>query len=254
MTVKMYALECGRLTGRAKDMVEGEEGEIELPIPSYLIEHPKGTVLYDTGMHPVLQTDPVERLGERTARLFKFHYGKGDEVSAKLEQIDRDPGKITHVVNSHLHFDHSGGNHLIPNATLVVQKKEYEIGMDAERAAKFGFDKRDIDQGHPVQAVDGEHDLFGDGRIVCVPTHGHTPGHQSLKVRLDSGDVVLAGDACYFCRTLRERRLPRFVYDREQMLASLQKLANLESAGARIFFGHDPEFWSTIPKGPKPIS
>jgi N-acyl homoserine lactone hydrolase len=253
MTLRMYALECGRLTGRLKDMIEGEEGEVELPIPTYVIEHPKGTVLFDTGMHPDLQTDPAGRLG-RTARLFKFHYSKGEEVSAKLESIDRNPAKITHVVNSHLHFDHAGGNHLIPNATLVLQKREYEAGMDDERAAQLGFDKRDIDLGHPVKVVDGEHDLFGDGRIVCLPTHGHTPGHQSLKVRLDSGEVVLAGDACYFCRTLRERRLPRFVYDRDAMHASLQKLADLEAGGARIFFGHDPEFWATVPKGGEPIS
>jgi glyoxylase-like metal-dependent hydrolase (beta-lactamase superfamily II) len=247
MTVKMYALECGRLTGRWKDMMEGEDGEVEVPIPSYLIEHPKGTVLFDSGMHPDLQADPAGRLG-KTARIFKFHYGKGEEVSAKLEGIDRDPAKVTHVVNSHLHFDHAGGNTLIPNATLVLQKKEYEAGMDPERGAAMGFDKRDFDAGHPVKVIDGEHDLFGDGSIVCLPTHGHTPGHQSLKVRLDGGDVVLAGDACYFCRTLKERRLPRFVHDREAMLASLQKLADLEKGGARIFFGHDAEFWRTVPQ------
>jgi N-acyl homoserine lactone hydrolase len=65
---------------------------------------------------------------------------------------------------------------------------------------------------------------------------------------------VLTADSCYFCRTLRERRLPRFVYDREQMLASLDRLAALERAGARIFFGHDPEFWRTVPQGPAPLS
>lgn len=253
MTVRMYALECGRLTGRWKDMMEGEEGDVDVPIPAYLIEHPKGSVLFDTGMHPDLQTDPGGRLGERMTRIFKFHYQPGDEVSAQIAAIGRDPAKVTHVVNSHLHFDHCGGNHLIPNATLVVQKREYEVGMDAERAAQFGFDKRDIDLGHPVKSVDGEHDIFGDGRVVCLPTHGHTPGHQSLKVRLDSGEVVLAGDACYFCRTLRERRLPRFVHDRDAMLASLQKLADLETGGARIFFGHDAEFWATLPKGGAPI-
>ncbi|WP_119419016.1 N-acyl homoserine lactonase family protein [Desertibaculum subflavum] len=254
MTVRMYALECGRLTGRWKDMMEGEEGEVDVPIPAYVIEHPKGTVLFDTGMHPTLQADPASRIGERAARLFQFHYRAGEDVASQIQAIDRDPAKVTHVVNSHLHFDHSGGNHLIPNATLVLQSREYEVGMDAERAAKFGFDRRDIDLGHPVKVVDGEHDLFGDGRIVCLPTYGHTPGHQSLKVRLDSCEVVLTGDACYFCRTLKERRLPRFVYDREAMLASLQKIADMQSAGARIFFGHDADFWAILPKGGQPIS
>ena len=253
MSISLYALTCGRLTGRMKDMMEGEEGEVTLPIPSYLIEHPKGTVLFDTGMHPELQQDPAARIG-RAARIFKFDYKAGEEVSARLEAIERDPGKVTHIVNSHLHFDHAGGNALIPNATLVIQRREWEAGHDAETAAKVGFDLKDFDLGHPVRQVDGEHDLFGDGRIVCLPTHGHTPGHQSLKVRLDSGDVVLTGDACYFCRTLRERRLPRFVWDREAMLKSLDRLAALEANGARLFFGHDPEFWQSVPQAPAPIT
>lgn len=252
--MKMYPLDCGHLGGRLKDMIEGEEGEVELPIPSYLIEHPNGSVLFDTGMHPDLQTNPEGKLG-RLARIFKFDkYQPGNEVGARLKAIGRDPAKIDYVINSHLHFDHAGGNAQIPNATLVVQKKEWEIGRDAERAAQFGFDPADVSQGHPVKAIEGEHDLFGDGRLVCLPTYGHTPGHQSLKVRLDSGDVVLAGDACYFCRTLKERRLPRFVHDKEAMLASLEKLGQLEQGGARIFFGHDAEFWATLPQNGTPIA
>ena len=69
-------------------------------------------------------------------------------------------------------------------------------------------------------------------------------------MRLDSGDVVLAADSCYFCRTLRERRLPRFAHDKAAMLVSLERLARLEAGGARIFFGHDPEFWQTVPQAP----
>jgi glyoxylase-like metal-dependent hydrolase (beta-lactamase superfamily II) len=73
-------------------------------------------------------------------------------------------------------------------------------------------------------------------------------------LRLSGGDAVLAADSCYFCRTLRERRLPRFVYDRAQMLASLDRLAALEAAGIRIFFGHDPDFWPTVPQAPAPLA
>jgi N-acyl homoserine lactone hydrolase len=96
--------------------------------------------------------------------------------------------------------------------------------------------------------------LFGDGSVVCLPTHGHTPGHQSLKLRLAGGEVVLAADSCYFCQTLRERRLPRFAFDKEAMLRSLDRLAALERAGARIFFGHDPEFWATVPHAPAALT
>ena len=251
--MKLYAMTCGRLTGRLKDMIEGGEGEVTLPIPSYLIEHPKGRVLFDSGMHPQCQTDPAGRIG-RAARIFKFDYAAGEEVSGKLEAIDRDPGKIDYVINSHLHFDHCGGNALLKNATIVVQKREWDAAHDAETAAKIGFDIRDFGTGQPVRQVDGEHDLFGDGRIVCLPTHGHTPGHQSLRLRLDTGEIVLAGDACYFCRTLEKRLLPRFVYDRDAMHASLDRLAALQAGGARIFFGHDAEFWQGVPQAPTPVT
>ncbi len=136
---------------------------------------------------------------------------------------------------------------------MVVQKREWEAGMDAESAALRGFNRADFDLGHKVIQIDGEHDLFGDASVICLPTHGHTPGHQSLKVRLPAGDVVLAADACYFCRTLRERRLPQRAYDREAMFASLDKLARLEAAGARIFFGHDCEFWKAVLQAPAAI-
>jgi N-acyl homoserine lactone hydrolase len=113
---------------------------------------------------------------------------------------------------------------------------------------KNGYDPRDYDLGHEIQLADGELDLFGDGRIVCLPTYGHTAGHQSLRVRLDGGDVVLTADACYFRRTLEEMNLPPIVHDTEQMTESLRRLAALQAQGARLFFGHDPELWATLPK------
>ena len=64
---------------------------------------------------------------------------------------------------------------------------------------------------------------------------------------------MLAADACYFCQTLRERRLPRYVFDREAMMEALDRLAALEERGARIFFGHDPAFWRTVPQAPTAI-
>jgi N-acyl homoserine lactone hydrolase len=250
LTLKLFALTCGHLTGDLGRLMEGGEGRAELPIPAYLIEHPKGTALFDTGMHPECQRDPASRLGQRVAGLFSFHYRLGEEISARLEAIDRDPARVNLIVNSHFHFDHVGGNGLVPNAVMVVQRREWEAAMDPDIAAKHGYSRADFDLGHKVMQIDGEHDLFGDGSVVCLPTYGHTAGHQSLKVGLASGDVVLAGDACYFCRTLRERRLPRRVHDREAMLASLDELARREAAGARIFFGHDGEFWKTVPQAP----
>ncbi len=254
MGVKLYAMTCGRLTGALSNLMEGGEGEVILPIPAYLIEHPKGTVLFDSGMHPDCQRDPTARAGARIGAWFKFDYRPGDEVSARLQAIGRDPAEIDILINSHLHFDHVGGNALIPNATVVIQKPEWEAGMDPDIAALRGFNRADFDLGHKIKMIEGEHDLFGDGSLVLFPTYGHTPGHQSLKLKLASGEVVLAADACYFCRTLAERRLPVRVHDRDAMHASLEKLAQLQKGGARIFFGHDSEFWKTVPQAPTAIT
>jgi glyoxylase-like metal-dependent hydrolase (beta-lactamase superfamily II) len=253
MTLSLYALTCGHLEGEFGRLMEGGQGKITVPIPVFLIEHPKGRALFDTGLHPDCQHDPVGRLGERMANLFNIHFRPGDEVSARLEAINRDPARIDLVINSHFHFDHVGGNALIPNATMIVQRREWDARMDPDIAIPHGFNPRDFDIGHKLHLVDGEHDVFGDGSVVCLPTFGHTPGHQSLRLRLNSGEIVLAADACYFCQTLRERRLPRYVLDREAMLASLDQLEALEKGGARIFFGHDPEFWRSVPQAPAAI-
>ena len=157
--------------------MEGGEGRIRLPIPAYLIEHPKGTALFDTGMHPDCQHDPAGRLGERARPACSTSTTSPARRSARrLDGARPRPGKIDLIINSHFHFDHVGGNALIPNATMLVQRREWDAGMDPDSAAQRGFDPRDFDLGHKLRLVDGEHDVFGDGSVVCLPTHGHTPG------------------------------------------------------------------------------
>jgi len=77
MSVKLFAFTCGWLTGELGYLMAGGEGKVELPIPSYLIEHPKGTMLFDTGMHPDCQHDPAGRVGARITQLFSFNYHPG---------------------------------------------------------------------------------------------------------------------------------------------------------------------------------
>ena len=137
---------------------------------------------------------------------------------------------------------------------MLVQRREGDAGMDPDTATKRRFDPRDFDLGHKLRLVNREHDVFGDDSVVCLPTLGHTPGHQSLKLQLGSGEIVLAADACYFCRTLRERRLPRNAFDREAMMASLDRLEALERSGAHIFFGPDPNFWRSVSHAPAPVA
>lgn len=245
---RLYALTCGWLTGPAAGFVAGDSGVLRVPVPCYLIEHAKGRALFDSGLHPQTQTDPAARLGVK-ARIFEVEFQPGEEVAARLAGLDLDPASIDYVINSHLHFDHAGGNASLPRASLVVQRREWQAGLDPDLSAANHYDAHDYRTGQDVLQVDGEHDLFGDGSVVCLPTFGHTPGHQSLRVRTERGEVVLTGDACYLRRTLDELRLPSIVHDEAAMLRSLHALRALQAAGARIFYGHDPEFWDTVPQG-----
>jgi glyoxylase-like metal-dependent hydrolase (beta-lactamase superfamily II) len=252
MTIRLFAFACGWLTGPMDGFLAGEEGRLRVPVPCYLIDHPRGKVLFDSGLHRDTQHDPAARIGP-AAQIFDVHYAAGEDVAARLATLDVDVRDIRYLINSHLHFDHAGGNAAIPDAELVVQRAEWEAGYDDDLRRQNYFNPLDYDLGHKTLIVDGEHDLFGDGSVVCVPTYGHTPGHQSLRVRLDSGDVVLAADACYLRRTLEDLHLPSIAYDREGMLASLRRLRSLRDAGARIFYGHDPELWEQVPQAPQAV-
>lgn len=250
--VRLFAMTCGWLTSELKPMLAGVEGTIRFPVPVYLIEHPKGRVLFDTGMHPASEDDPFGQIGE-LAKSFRVDIRPGEDVRSRLEQLDIDADGIDYLVNSHLHFDHTGGNELLPNAKVFIQEREWEAGHTPELIKANAFNPHNYDHGHLVKKVNGEFDLFDDGTVVCVPTFGHTPGHQSLKIKLNSGEVVLAADACYFRQTLENLHLPELVFDRAQMLNSLLLLRQLRRAGARIFYGHDPEFWQQVPQAPMEI-
>ena len=250
--MKLYAMTCGWLGGPLGNFLAGETGEIRVPVPSFLIDHPRGLALFDTGMHPQTQHEPVGRLGGIT-KIFRVEFAPGEEVSARLAALGVDAARVRYLINSHLHFDHTGGNEQIPNAQLIVQRREWEAGRDGEQIRRQFYNPNDYGHGHDVLAVDGEHDVFGDGRVVCLPTYGHTPGHQSLRVQLDSGPVVLTADACYLRRTLDDMHLPAVVDDPDAMRVSLQRLRALRDAGARIIYGHDPEAWAAVRQAPEAI-
>ena len=247
MSLKLYAFSCGEVTGDLKGFLDGETGRIKVPVPVYLIDHPKGKVLFDTGLNIGLRQD-AERLLGPLAENFEVDLPPAADVRSQLEALQIDASDIRYVINSHLHFDHCGGNALIPNATVIVQRREWRAAQNEKLQRMGTYSLHDFDHGHEILEVEGEHDLFGDGALVLLPTFGHTPGHQSLRVRLASGDVVLAADCCYFKQTLEKLHLPEFAYNKEQMIDTLMTLRRLQSDGARIFYGHDPEFWKTVPQ------
>ncbi|WP_382304000.1 N-acyl homoserine lactonase family protein [Herbiconiux sp. UC225_62] len=144
-----------------------------LPVYVHLIEHPDGRVLVDTGMtalHPaVADMDPqLEPLTE-----------KGIDL-----------GSITAVVNTHLHFDHCGGNHLFAGTPVYVQRQEL---ADARTRDDYTIREWVDAPGMTYVEVDGEFELLPGVRLVPAP--GHTRGSQIVVVETDAGPVVIAGDS-----------------------------------------------------------
>lgn len=243
MTVKIEPMICGYLESDASALMEKESGRLRIPVPSFLIEHPKGRVIFDTGLHRELQASS-DRLGA-LAEVFKVDFKPGDEIGARLTARGVAPDRIDYIIISHLHFDHVGGNAELRNAKMIVQRREWEAAADPARSGwpAEAFNRADFDLGHQVQQVDGEYDLFGDGRVVCIPTYGHTAGHQSLRVRLDHSEVVLTADACYMRRTLEQMVMPPFAHNHDAMREVLGRFRAMERAGTRLIFGHDLAQW-----------
>lgn len=253
MTVKLFAFACGEVTVPADSFLAGEEGSLTVPIPAYLIDHPQGKVLFDTGLNLAIRQHKEELLGPLAATQ-DIHFPEGADIVSHLKRLGVDASEIRYVINSHLHYDHCGGNQHFPRAVVLWQQREWKAAQNPKTWAAGIYVPADFDHGQEIVRLEGEHDLYGDGTLVLFPTYGHTPGHQSLRVSLDSGIVVLAADCCYVKRTLDHLHMPRGAYRMEEAKASVMKLRALQSEGARIFFGHDPEFWKTLPKAPEFLS
>jgi glyoxylase-like metal-dependent hydrolase (beta-lactamase superfamily II) len=241
-SLRLFAFNCGWFQCRPGYFVEGDEGDyLRGPVPSYLIDHPKGRALFDTGMGVRYRRELADALPDNK---FGLQWFEGMDIATRLKAIDVDPASIDWVINSHLHIDHCGGNAHLPNATVVIQKAEIDTARHNPQPGLY--EPVDYDTGQPVKVIEGEHDLFGDGSVRIVPTNGHTPGHQSVIVKLAKGDVLLAGDCCYTERNLDAMVLPKATADMEQGMITFERLAKLRAGGTRILFGHDGKQWATI--------
>jgi N-acyl homoserine lactone hydrolase len=243
--LRLFAFTCGWFQASVGFFLEGGESNvIRSPVPSYLIDHPKGLALFDTGLGRRFIREAGRRLPPDATG---FEFDERADIAARLRSINVDPGSVDWIINSHFHADHCGGNASIPNATIIVQRRE----LHAARASADGrlYHKDDFDIGHPLLEIEGEYDLYGDRSVTLFPSYGHTPGHQCARIKLPKGDVVLTADCCYLRRSLDELRIPPHNFDRELSFATLRRLRDMRAGGARIFFGHDGEFWKSMPQG-----
>jgi len=246
---RLHALCCGRLRfDRSIFFPDKSPGvDMTVPVPSFLVMHPKGNLLFDTGIHCLAASEPEQRLGERTAGLFKL-VGAPDEVlPAQLAKLGLKTDDIHTVVNSHLHFDHCGCNALFPNVPILVQKAE----LDAARGPKSHAHAQSWNLPLDYRPIDGEHDVFGDGSVLLFPTPGHTPGHQSMQVRVSRDQAFVAtADACYTREHMDGELLSGRVWDPIQMIDSMRQLRRLgELSYTQLIFGYDASQWAALPTG-----
>jgi len=239
--LRLYEFDCGRLAYDSPEAagfgVSDEETSVrELFVPCYLIEHPDGLFLWDGGLASAL-ADEEGWVGTNTSRR-RLDRTLADQMADLGLTLD----SLTFVAFSHMHFDHVGVANEITGGTLLIQEREFEAAF-AEDIQVPGFDPSLYEglMGLERVLLNGDYDVFGDGRVRILSLPGHTPGHQALYVALnDQGPVVLSGDLYHFRLSREKRIVPEFNVDAEETLSSMDRLeAFLSETGSALWIEHD---------------
>jgi N-acyl homoserine lactone hydrolase len=230
---KLYILNCGE--GVAGDVSRwspsvNEGKSMDFVDTCYLIKHAQGWFVWDTGIADAVAAMPNGLVpADPKATLWR----RPKTLAAELDQLGVKPTDIKSMAVSHTHPDHIGNVELFPNTMLYVQRAEYEW-PGANNQPRFKPE-------HPVTLLEGDRDVFGDGSVTILSTPGHTPGHQSLLVKLpNSGAILLSGDAVHFRANWDNRRIPSMNTSKEQTVASMEKIADiLTKEKAQLWINHD---------------
>jgi glyoxylase-like metal-dependent hydrolase (beta-lactamase superfamily II) len=238
--VTLARLDCG--TGfndqrRFSDTYAYTEPRVPFTFSCYVIKHGDDIMVWDTGYQPGSNPSaPKISLVEQ------------------LAQLNIKPEQVKYVGISHFHADHTGQLGSLTNATLLIGEREWAAitapkPMAGANVAAF---TPWISGGSKVEPQAADKDVFGDGTVVILRTPGHTPGHQSLLVRLkEKGAVILSGDAAHFRENYEHDGVPSFNYDRAETIASLERLKQIEkNLKATVIIQHDPRDIDKLPAFP----
>lgn len=243
-SLRLYVLDCGKITVANGDSMGFKPGELatsNMVTPCFLIVHPRGTMMWDTGEIP----DSAFKGGVTPQTAGAFTVDR--PLLPQLAAIGYTPADITYLALSHYHGDHVANANAFAGSTWIVQK--------GDRDAIFG--PRDPQKkmgavGDPAYFADlrasktlllnGEdHDVFGDGSVVIKFTPGHTPGHQSLFLKLaQTGPVLLSGDLYHYPEEITYKRIPSFDFDKEQTARSRAMIEEfVKKNNAQLWIQHD---------------
>ncbi|PTL85067.1 N-acyl homoserine lactonase family protein [Vitiosangium sp. GDMCC 1.1324] len=249
--VRLYALDCGHFDikdmGLFADTPEYNGVSGELAVSCFLIRHPQGLLLWDTGLSDSIAESPdggLDPVGNR-ARV-------RTPLRAQLGALGLSPEDVRYVAFSHLHADHAGNANAFTASTWILNRRELDWAL--QTPTPLGVVPATFSAYRSVKTwlLEGDTDVFGDGSVRILRTPGHTPGHQSLAVQLrHSGTVVLSGDLCHTRENWLRQRVPPFNDSREDTLRSIERIRTwVEDTHGRFVVQHAPEDVSALPRFP----
>ena len=250
--VKLYTLDCGHMDfkdmGYFADTGEYDGTAGKLIASCFVIKHPKGTLLWDSGLGDKIAETPqgIDLPGGQ------IHFSVPQTVASQLEEIGLAPADITFVSFSHLHVDHAGNANMFPSSTWILNSNE--IAWATATPTPFGVDPS-LFSGYKTaktKMIDGDYDVFGDGTVRILKAPGHTPGHAVLELKLKkAGVVILSGDLYHRHENRTFQRVPTYNYDRADTLASIDRIERIvKNTKARFVVQHDAADLETLPKFP----
>ena len=251
--VKLYSFDGGTVVVNTLGLFSQDEtykGQSkEFADAFYVIQHPKGNLMWDAGLPESLIGLPEPYTSPDGA----FTVSRKDSVLNQLKQIGMTPDDFEYISLSHTHFDHSGHANVFKNATWLVQKDEYDFvtgeGVQEKNPDMYNAIK-DLKN---IKKIDGDYDVFGDGTVVLKYMPGHTPGHQALFLDLkEHGPLLLSGDLYHFYENREYKRIPIFNYDVGQTRESMKKFeAFAQENKAKVYLQHQKDDFNKMPKAPE---
>ena len=185
------------ITGLIPSIPKDKERDVTIPVSMWVIDHPKGVVVFDTGNNVAITENCKAYWAAGLCDFLKPSQKRADTIDMQLKKLGYSADQVKVVVTSHSHLDHAGNLKMFPNAIHVFQKAELYQGWWPEqfqgRGGKGPFVLADLEgtRGYNFMELEGDYDLFGDGSVMILSTPGHTIGHQSMKVTTKAGNSYL---------------------------------------------------------------
>lgn len=242
---RLYVLDCGRITVANGDSMGFKPGELatsNMVTPCFLIVHPRGTLIWDTGEIP----DSAFANGVKPATQGAFTVDR--PLLPQLAAIGYTPADITYLALSHYHGDHVANANAFARSTWIVQHGDRDaiFGARPENPPRLGAVPApsfftELAKSKTILLKGEDHDVFGDGTVVIKFTPGHTPGHQSLFLKLPkTGPILLSGDLYHYPEEITYKKIPPFDVDKDQTAKSRAMIEDfVKKNRAQLWIQHD---------------